>query len=193
MNKISALLLVSALCAHSALARADGTALGGKTLRELKPPLGMKLSANTAMPSNFRDTECFDISDEKTLEKVGLVCESSDPEFIKEMGIVSFDALPTRSRPAQRPASGLLVATPMKQYDMRQFIKGSGIAYGAVVDCDVSDGAVYRATASCHVAVMQREDGKTVYSNFVLQNHVDKKPPFSTARIRELWRPLALR
>jgi hypothetical protein len=193
MNKTSALFLASALCALSALARADGTAREGATLRELKPPVGMKLSANTAMPSNFRDTECLDISDENTREKVGFICESSDPEFIREMGIARFDTLPARSRPAQRPESGLLVATPMKQYDMRRFIEGSRIAYGAVVDCDASEGAVYRASASCHVAVMQREDGKTVYSNFVLQNHVNKKPPISTTRIRDLWRPLVLR
>jgi hypothetical protein len=135
----------------------------------------------------------MDVSVEQTQEKVGLICESSDPEFAKEMGIVNFDTLPVRSRPPQRPASGLVVTTPTKQYDMRQFLKGSRIVYGAVVDCDTSEGAVYRATASCHVAVMQREDEKTVYSNFVLQNHVNKGPPMSTARIRDLWRRLVLR
>lgn len=193
MNKTSALLLASALCVLCALARADGTIPRVPTLRELKPPFGMKLSVNTTMSSNFRDTECMDISVEQTQEKAGLICESSDPEFAKEMGIVNFDTLPARSRTSPPPASGLVVTTPTKQYDMRQFLKGSRIAYGAVVDCDASEGAVYRATASCHVAVMQREGDKTVYSNFVLQNHVNRRPPMSTARIRDLWRRVVLR
>ena len=53
MNKTSALLVVSALCVLCALARADGTTPRVPTLRELNPPVGVKLSVNTTCRPTF--------------------------------------------------------------------------------------------------------------------------------------------
>jgi hypothetical protein len=148
---------------------------------------------NEALASSYPDTECVNFSFKKSKVKIGFICTSKNKDFAREMGVSEYDALPEGSRPKDRPKSGLLVATPMRQYDMLTFgSTASGVA-SAVVDCDTDGAAIYRATSSCHVAVSPLGGHEVIYSNFVLRYHTQNKRGISQRRIKEIWQTLETR
>jgi hypothetical protein len=153
----------------------------------------LRISRNEALATSYPDTECVDFSFKKSKVKVGFVCTSKNNDFAREMGISEYDALPEGSRPKYRPKSGLLVATPMRQYDMRTFGSTANGVASAVVDCDTDGAAIYRATSSCHVAVSTLGEHEVIYSNFVLTYHGQNKRGISERRIKEIWQLLEQR
>lgn len=83
-----------------------------------------------------------------------------------------------------------MATTGMASYDMKPFVPSLPPAYFARVDCDLENGTVYRATGTCHVAVLESQNGKTFYSHFVLHDHAQRKHGVSVAAIRLLWTQL---
>jgi hypothetical protein len=148
---------------------------------------------NEALASNYPGTECVDVSFRKSSAKVGIICVSKNKNFATEMGISEYEALPEGSRPKDRPKSGLVIGTPMRQYEMRTFNGPTSGAAAAVVDCDTDGAAIYRATSSCHVAVSALGEHEFVYSNFVLTYHKSRQRGISQRRIEEVWLMLAKR
>lgn len=153
----------------------------------------LHVTKNISFASNYRNTECVDFSFKYSSEKIGFVCSSRDKDFIREMGITEYDLLPKGSRPTERPKSGLLVSTPMAQYEMRLFGSTKIEVNSAVVDCDTVGEANYRATSSCHVAVSSLEAPEIIYSNFVVKYNAAKKRGILLGRIKEIWRLLEKR
>lgn len=153
----------------------------------------LRMSQNKVLASKYCDTECVDFSFKKSSEKVGFICTSRNKDFIRDMGITEYDALPRGSRPIERPKSGLLVSTPMAQYEMRSFGPIKIEVSAAVVDCDTVGEANYRATSSCHVAVSSLDAQEVIYSNFVLKYDSTKKNGILRERIEEIWRQLEKR
>jgi hypothetical protein len=152
---------------------------------------GLRVEPKEALAANYPGTVCVDVSMVGSGEKLGFVCRSNNKEFVSDMGISAYDSLPQGARPKQRSATGLVVGTPMAQYDMRPFaatIKGSAAA--AEIDCDTESGSIYRARATCHVAVSRLDLPTVVYSNFVLKLHTDGKSGISHEQIRKIWRRL---
>lgn len=192
MNRVLAVLLASILAGACAPALSD-TVAPPVALATLKFPTGFKASSNTTFSRNYQDTECLDISQERSEQKLGFICQTRDPQFLRELGIASYDSLNRRNRPTRRPTSGFLVSTPVKQYSMEPFLADHQSVYGAAVDCDTSEGQIYRPTASCHVAIMQVDGDTTLYSNFVLEDHTTKRSVTSQARVRAVWNALVTR
>lgn len=190
MNYFLSVLLAGALSGVCAEAMADGSATPF-SLEALKPPAGMKVSVSPHLSSNYRDTQCVDVSKDSTRQKLGFICRTSDPEFLKDMGIDQYDSLKEDTRPARRPSNGLVISTPMRQYDMQPFL--SGRVHAAAVDCDIANEPIYRATGTCHVGVAQSQDGVTTYGNFVLKDHRIKKNVTSESAIRSVWQSLISR
>jgi hypothetical protein len=153
----------------------------------------LRTTPNEALASNYPDTECVDFSFKKSKLKVGFVCASKNQHFIQEMGVSEYDALPEASRPKNQPKSGLLVATPMRQYDMRTFGSAAGGVAFAIVDCDTAGAEIYRATSSCHVAVSPLSEHEVIYSNFVVTYHTPNQRGISQRRIKEIWQVLGKR
>lgn len=177
----------------SSLSVASGSE-GDIALRRLFAEMrDLRTTQNQALESIYSDTECVDFSFKNSKFKVGFVCASKNKDFTKEMGISEYDALPERSRPNDRPKSGLLVATPMRQYEMRTFGSTADGLASAIVDCDTAGAAIYRATSTCHIAVSPLGEHEVFYSNFVLMYHTQNKRGISQRQINEVWKLLEKR
>lgn len=161
--------------------------------RAFKGIRGLRVEPKEAFAANYPGTVCVDVSMVSTSEKLGFICRSNNKEFVSDMGISAYDSLPQGARSKQRPPTGLVVGTPMAQYDMRPFsIATKGSAAAAEIDCDTESGSTYRATATCHVAVSRLDLPMVVYSNFLLKSHTDSKPGISREQIRQIWRRLVV-
>lgn len=191
-NMLLSVLSSCAVCGLPSTVFADGEASTAKPLAGFHASAGFSTSLNQSMSANYRDTECLDIFNVMTEQRLGFVCSSSDQEFVREMGIERYDALDAGARPPKRPKCGLIISTPMKRYGMKEFLKGQPVVNSAVVDCDTSGDVIYRATASCHVGFARDARGNAIYSNLVVADHVNNKATnASTASIQQLWRRLS--
>jgi hypothetical protein len=137
--------------------------------------------------SNTEITQCVQFVFRRTRRYAGEVCASIDPDFLRDRGVTAYDSVPLHARTADRPESGLVVASAMSQYPLESFIDRPVKANGAVIDCDEGDGVLYRATASCHVAVSSLPNGKMVYSNFIVKTHTTGKAGLAVADVKRLW------
>lgn len=182
--KVARLFFVSGvLVLASSFSVASGSEGENALERLLAETKDLRTTRNEALASSYPDTECVDVSFKKSKVKVGFICTSKNKDFTKEMGISEYDALPEGSRPKDRPKSGLLVVTPMRQYEMRTFGSTSDGVASAVVDCDTDGAEIYRATSTCHVALSQLGEHEVIYSNFVLTYHTSNKRGISQRRI----------
>lgn len=154
---------------------------------------GVRVERKSSFEANYADTQCVDVSLAGSNDKIGFVCRSSNKAFAADMGITAYDDLAPGSRPQRRPATGLVVGTPMAQYAMAPFAAGKDRIAGADVDCDTESGATYRATATCHVAVSGFDQPVVTYSNFVLKYHTDDRRGIPRAQIARIWERLARR
>ena len=186
MSVLACLLVAASVLASSVRGQTDlSAALAGLE--------GLRIERNETFEANYPGTQCIDVSLVSSGDKAGLICRSRNKKFIEDMGIVEFNSLPETSRPKVRPASGLVVATPMAQYSMSLMAGTKGRVAAAMVDCDAGAGTVYRATATCHVAVSSPPGEEVLYSNVTVKNHADGRAGLTLARIREIWRRLEIR
>jgi hypothetical protein len=193
MNAVRTTLISGVLVVASSLSIASGPEGSDKLKRLFALTNDLRTTPNVVMASSYPGTECVDFSFKRSKVKVGFVCASKNGDFIKEMGVTDYDALPAGSRPSERPISGLLVATAMRQYEMRAFTTTEWGAASAVVDCDTDGAANYRAASSCHIAVSPLAAQEVIYSNFVLTDHTSGKRGISERRIKEIWQLLEKR
>lgn len=159
----------------------------GVALANLK---GLRVARNKAFDANYPGTQCVDIVLVKSGKKSGLICRSRNKRFIGDMGIKEFDELLENARPKLRPSSGLVVATPMAQYSMELMPGTKSRVAAAMVDCDISGGPVYRATATCHVATTRPSEDEFLYSIVVVKSHTTDRLEMTHAQILEMWRRL---
>ncbi len=144
-----------------------------------------------SLEARYPETRCLKILERRTARQVGLVCRTRSPEFVADIGITpQAGALDHSPQPARRQA--YVVATPMSLYPL-QPLSGIDGVLSAIVDCDTASGAIYRATASCHVAVSDPGADEVTYSNFVWQGHMDGSGGVSEAQVVPLWRALQRR
>ena len=145
------------------------------------------------MSSRYRETNCVELSRARTAEKLGFVCSTRDRQFVDDMGITLASALPLSARPTKAAASGLVVVTPMASYPMEGLKPGDEHVAAATVDCDTEVTEIYRATATCHVAVEYPADGTTTYSNLLQAVHVDPRKGLTNDQIIDIWKRLRRR
>ena len=193
MNAVRMFHILGILIFASSLSVASELERESKFQRLFVSAKDLRTTPNEALAANYPGTECVDFSFKGSTAKVGFICASVNVEFVKEMGITNYDAMPAGARPKERPSSGLLVATPMRQYEMRAFTTTHGGSVSAIVDCDTDGAANYRAVSSCHVAVSPLEAQEVIYSNFVLTYHTTDKRGISERRIKEIWQLLGKR
>jgi hypothetical protein len=180
--------LLAATCAF-----ASGAAYRTDLSVELVGLEGLRIVRNEAFELNYPGTQCVDLWVATSSKKVGLVCRSRNRKFIEDMGISEFSSLPDVARPKKAPTSGLVIATPMAQYNMSLMSGTQGQVATAMVDCDLEAGAIYRATATCHVAVTPTSGEEVLYSNVVMKNHTGRQAGLTLVRIRDIWRHLEKR
>lgn len=185
------MLVASSVCFCANLSIAGPVALSAtESVRALKLPGELGMSKNESLSANYAETECFDVAMKKSGEVLGIICGSRSNDFLRDMGISEFDSLPESARPVTRPRSGLLISTPMGQYEMKaqkNIVTGT---VAAEVDCDLGNNPIYRAMATCHVAIAKRGPNEVIYTNFNLKNHISKKRGVGLKFILNLWQQL---
>jgi hypothetical protein len=184
------LLVISPLLFNSFLVFGDTDHPNAIALSKIPVPTGLyKLpKTSSTFTANYVDTSClnFALTREKK-KRIGVLCSSTDSNFLNDMGVTyakeqssSFNKLPLK----------LFVATGVSQYPMELFIQGKSPVYATTVDCDEANKPVYRPTSSCHIAIHFLDEKKFLYSNFTLNNHVDRSKKTSIGDIKKLWQKL---
>ena len=157
-------------------------------VNKLRASKDLVVTKNTRFAANYEGTQCVDLTARKSKRNVGLICVSSNRRFVAEMGVEFFEAVPVASRTIEPPESGLGVLTPQGQYPMTKFGAGS---FSAMVDCDQGNEPVYRATATCQVAVTHPEKDQILYGNFLVKDHpYPGGSGLAPAQIGAIWRML---
>lgn len=139
------------------------------------------------MSNRYAETDCVDLQRRGLRTKIGVICVSGDKALLADMGIDGAVRAPGTVEKGTPPSSpGLIVSTPMAQYEMRPLDFAHGRAATADVDCDVGRGAIYRATGTCRVTVVERGASGFIYSNLVMTDHVRKKAVMSTTQAESI-------
>ena len=183
-------MLIGALAFNCLSTLASGGERTADLVEALKDLGAYRVERKESFESNYPDTRCVDVSLAESSEKIGFVCRSSNKAFVADMGIRTYEQLAPSVRPKKRPSTGLVVGTPMAQYDMRALAAASGNAAAADIDCDTESGPIYRATATCQVTVSRLDRPVVTYSNFVLSYHTDDRRAISREQILTIWRRL---
>jgi hypothetical protein len=144
-------------------------------------------SLNTVFAQRFANTECVDVVQKATKEKVGLICRTADRVLLTEMGIELEEPVGEGEGKGEDQPSKPTVATAMRIYHMEPFPAGGNSAHASTVDCDISNGDIYRATGSCHIAFAKARGNSTIYSNFILKDHIRKRDVISVSQIESIW------
>lgn len=155
-------------------------------------PVPSALVARIAPQANGAEenrSRCVKFSFRKDGRYAGEFCASSDPDFLASKGIVTENAIPKHSRPAEPSPSGLVATTAANLYPLKPFGSGHVQSFAATTDCDESNEAVYRPTASCHVAVATRGT-KHFYSSFIVKSETRREARVPIKDIEQVWRAL---
>lgn len=153
-------------------------------------PAAFALKRNDGLSSEYPDTRCVSFSLSASGENVGFLCSSTNGDWLHDYGIARDGG--GSSAGGASLAETFTVATGMTSYRMEpvELERSIGKIYGADVDCDRENGPVYRATATCHVAISLLPDGRFLYSIFLLKDHVSAKQEARKSDVISLWKSL---
>lgn len=147
---------------------------------------GIRTEQYVEIEKRYENTRCvkfFSIN-----KDVGLLCSSSSNDFMKDFGIIIDDS----GKEVSAYGPHLKIATGLAVYDMKPAYVSGRILYATETDCDEYNGPIYRATSTCHVAVMLLTNSEFIYSNFVIKNHIDSTVGIEAQDIEDFWRRLKL-
>ena len=116
-------------------------------------------------------------------------CASSKSDFLASKGVIAGSDIPGHSPPAEASPSGFVATTAIHVYPLKAFVRGYVPSFAATTDCDDSNEAIYRPTASCHVVVGTR--GTThFYSSFIVRSEIRREEKVPIKDIVRMWRAL---
>ncbi len=157
----------------------------------IKSPKTLSISLqNGPYSKKYSNTECIDFTLRPSRKKVGFLCSTNDQRLLDDIGVSVVEDNSAPKIPL-KPNQNLVVSTGMSQYPMGPFVIDQLSAYSSIVDCDLYNGPVYRATGSCHITIASDNSGKFFYSNFILENHVTQRRFVSVSDIKTIWHSLA--
>lgn len=157
----------------------------------MKVPSTLSISLQkTPYSKIYADTTCVDFTLFSTSKKIGFMCQTSDPKLLADVGVSDIDSNVTSILPLHLEQN-LVVATVMSQYPMESFDIPQMTSYASIIDCDLNNGPVYRATGSCHVTIATTDNKKYFYSNFIIEDHVNRRVLISVDTIKKIWGSLA--
>lgn len=158
----------------------------GITVR-VPPSLFTKMDKKAKLTTSNDSTQCLRFFFKTTKKYAGELCASSNPDFLLDRSVISYNSIPAHARSVERPESDLMAMSPLSQYPMEPFVNQNFKSYGAIIDCDEINDAVYRATSSCHIAVATFQSGKSFYSNFIVKSHINGSARVSIEDVKILW------
>ena len=155
------------------------------------PPV-FSVTEEAKISGRYANTECLSFQVENRSTPVGMLCSSTNLDFLSDFGLSSESGDIAYAVPADGAQRTFSVATGIASYPLLPIRVDSHTLYAADVDCDESNGAVYRATSTCNVAVMPLGSGRFLYGNFVLENHNDSSQGATEQDVLSLWKSLEI-
>ncbi len=162
----------------------------GVTVR-VPPSLFTKKDKKAKLTTSNDRTQCLRFFFKATKKYAGELCASSNPDFLLDRSVISYDLIPAHASSVERSESDLMAMSPISQYPMEPFVNQNFKSYGAIIDCDEINDAIYRATSSCHIAVAAFQSGTCFYSNFIVKSHINGSARVLIEDIKILWSSLA--
>jgi hypothetical protein len=135
---------------------------------------------------------CVRLISVTTHKYAGEICVSKNDKLFVNAGIVPYESIPESSRNSEKPSSGMVLTTALSQYPLEKFIEKEMHVFSTISDCDEEDGAIYRATSSCHVAIANF-DNKFIYSYFVIKNNVTRQTNLTIDDIKYIWNSISFK
>lgn len=99
----------------------------------------------------------------------GIACLANNAESLIDRGVY-FQVTSAADGPSE-----VTFSTGASEYEAKIIIIKGVKLYYAVLDCDSENGPVYRPTSSCLSAVYRNNEGRFVYLNLVVEDHVNNK------------------
>lgn len=147
-------------------------------------PPGLLASKDEVRSGRYPDTNCVRFHSIESDSEIGFICKSKSFDLLENAGVFKSEGLSENDSPVS-PA--FHVGTPMAMYEMSAKPLRGRLLYTADVDCDVTSGEIYRATATCLVAIMPLDNDEFVYSNFIAESHVDQGTYPGVSDILSVW------
>lgn len=166
-------------CSSSTLPGIDGP---------IQTPTKLSIEENDSVAKNYKNAHCVQFRLSERKQSIGFLCSSSNQDFMEDFGIIKN----ATEGEMQSYEIHLKVATAMASYDMMPIALNGRTLYTAETDCDEDNGPIYRATSTCHIAITLLNNGAFIYSNFVIENHVNSTIGVSAQDIINLWRGLKI-
>lgn len=182
-----ALLALANAFDSNAARRADRLELDPKAI-----PPAFSVSKKPPLSTTFSETDCKGFVLKNSGKRVGMLCASSNKEFLTDFGVSSAVGNGDAFAGAPESKHELQVATGSSMYPMESSVLNGLTVYSADVDCDEHNKANYKPTATCQVMVALIDQGRFLYSNFVLEDNVTRTPRARKADIIKLWNHLTL-
>ncbi|MGY0653004.1 hypothetical protein ACW7GZ_14310 [Luteimonas sp. A537] len=146
----------------------------------------------TEISNRYPRTDCLSFQMVSRLTPVGLLCSSTNLDFLSDFGVSSESGDIASAVSNEGATRTLSVATGMASYPLLPSTIDSHTLYAADVDCDEANSVVYRATSTCNVAVMPLGNGRFLYGHFVLENHTDPSQSATKQDVLSLWKGLEI-
>lgn len=150
-------------------------------------PPTLSFSKEYKISTKYQETKCVEFYKKQKSTSIGLLCTTNSTEFLSDFGIVIDSKNNEPSGTISSKNLPFKVNTPILSYEMSPVDGGENKYYTADVDCDEYNEDIYRPTSTCNVSIMPLKDGRYVYSNFILKNHVDSSLGASEAEIHAIW------
>ena len=185
------ILLCAAACATAGSSKSTVRFTELDIALELPPTITFR-SQDASSGGNIKSgMQCVRLLFRTTKRYAGEICASKDQDLLRDKGVVPYESIPSYARTIEKPESGWVATSPMSLYPLLNFADSAFKTLAAVTDCDDSDGPIYRATASCHVAVSGLNSGTVLYSSFLLRDPAKNKAGVSIEEIQQMWTNLA--
>ncbi|GLS05360.1 hypothetical protein GCM10007860_25120 [Chitiniphilus shinanonensis] len=188
MNKF--LVFLAFLIAQSFCLAKEALSLKGVRF-SINPPSAFYLSKEKKISLSYPDTECLEVRKRVGKKNIGFFCSTHSKAFMRDFGVFEKqDDANSGGQAVDEGAASYTLATGMSTYEVAPFTDKGIKSYAAEVDCDEAGGAVYRATSTCHVAIAMLKNGRFLYSNIVIKNHVSGAEGGKVADIKKFWESL---
>ncbi|WP_150124031.1 hypothetical protein [Cupriavidus nantongensis] len=160
-------------------------------IAKIRSPAAFSVHAENKLSRHYRNTACLAFLLKKTKKEVGYLCSTRNEDFLRNFGV----SAGPQGNPSENsfPRRNVSISSGVTSYPATPLeLKSGATLYVAEVDCDLNNGAVYRPTGTCHVAIHYLRQGGILYSNFILEDHVGKKKWAKNDDIIALWESLPL-
>ncbi|MCY7370888.1 MAG: hypothetical protein LH479_08485 [Polaromonas sp.] len=144
----------------------------------------MKQIDGAALANRLGSSGCIVFAGPGNAGKVGHLCHFVDVIALDGVGVVRLESLPNHARSGIDSSVDWVT---LSGSSMRPLLAAAGRSqFDGERDCDNSEGALYRATATCFVSIQLLSDKGALFAEFVLVDHVKKRELMTAEQVLRL-------